>query len=388
MKIAYFDCFSGISGDMFLGALVNAGVSIESLSTELQKLNLTGYKLLAKSVTKHGITGTKVDVIIEQERQFKHIAEIQELINNSTLSNRIKQTSINVFQRLADAESKVHGVTTPQVHFHEVGALDAIIDVVGSIIGINLLGIQIIYASKLNLGNGLVKTKHGTFPIPAPATVELVKGIPVYNLGIEYELVTPTGAAIITTIAEKFGTMPAMEINAIGYGAGDLEIPEIPNFLRVFIGKKVEPQKEETITVIETNIDDLNPQFYGYLMDKLFAVGALDVYYTPIHMKKNRPGILLSVLTNAANVDKLSEIIFAETTTFGLRIYTAQRQTLDRESVPVQTKYGTINIKIGKHNGKIVSIAPEYQNCLLAAEKNGVPIKEVYQEAIEQLKNK
>ncbi|MDI6782799.1 MAG: nickel pincer cofactor biosynthesis protein LarC [bacterium] len=395
MKIAYLDCFSGISGDMILGALVSAGVPIESLSAELAKLNLAGFKLQSRSVTKHGIAGTKVEVIIEQEQQFNHVNDIQKLINKSKLDEKIKQTSINVFQKLADAEAKVHGVTVPQVHFHEVGALDAIVDVVGSIIGINLLGIQEVYASNLNLGTGFVKTQHGMMPIPAPATMELVKGLPVYNRGIERELVTPTGAAIITTIATRFGEMPVMEIQSIGYGAGDQDIPELPNLLRLSIGEKSEPKKseirdsfeEESITVIETNIDDLNPQIYGYLMEKLFSAGALDVYYTPIQMKKNRPGILLTLLTSATNVDRLTEIIFTETTTFGIRIYPAKRQTLDRESVTVQTKYGSIRVKVGKRNGKIVSASPEYQDCLLAAEKHNIPIKEVYQASVLSLKS-
>ena len=387
MRIAYFDCFSGISGDMILGALVSAGVPIESLSAELHKLNLTGFKLQSRSVTKHGIVGTKVDVIIEQERQFKHVSAILELIDKSTLDANIKQTSIKVFQRLADAEAKVHGITAPQVHFHEVGTLDAIVDIVGSIIGINLLGIQEVYASNLNLGTGFVKTQHGIMPVPAPATMELVKGFPVYNRGIERELVTPTGAAIITTIATRFAEMPAMEIQSIGYGAGNQDILELPNLLRLSIGEKSEARKEDAITIIETNIDDLNPQIYGYLMEKLFATGAVDVYYTPIQMKKNRPGILLTILTSAANVDKLTEIIFAETTTFGIRIYTAKRQTLDRESVTVQTKYGPIRVKVGKRNGQIVSVSPEYQDCLLSAEKHNVPIKEVYQTSVLSLKS-
>jgi uncharacterized protein (TIGR00299 family) protein len=384
MRIAYFDCFSGISGDMILGALVSAGVSIESLSIELQKLHITGFELESRSVTKHGIAGTKVDVVIEKERQFKHVSEIQELIEKSKLNTQVKQTSINVFQRLADAEAKVHGVTSTQVHFHEVGAIDAIVDVVGSVIGLNLLGIQEIYASKLNLGTGFVKTQHGMMPVPAPATMELVKGFPVYNREIARELVTPTGAAIITTIATRFGQMPVMEIQDIGYGAGDQDISEIPNLLRVSIGEMKEIKIDEDITVVETNIDDMNPQIYGYLMDKLFAAGALDVYYTPIQMKKDRPGILLTILTNPANVDKISELIFTETTTFGIRIFQMQRQTLDRELITVQTKYGPIRVKVGKRNGKIVSSSPEYQDCMLAAEIYHSPFKEVYQEALQQ----
>lgn len=383
MRIGYFDCFSGISGDMILGALVGAGVSIESLSAELQKLNISGYKLESQSVTKHGIAGTKVDVVIETERQFNQVSDIQDLINKSKINDQVKQTSIKVFQRLADAEAKVHGTTSEYVHFHEVGALDAIIDVVGSIIGLNLLEIEEIYASKLNLGIGFVKTQHGMMPVPAPATMELVKGLPVYNRGIERELVTPTGAAIITTISTHFGEMPAMETQFIGYGAGDQDIPEIPNLLRLVIGETHEIKQDETIAVIETNIDDLNPQIYGYLMDKLFAAGALDVYYTPIQMKKNRPGILVTILTNPANVDKISEIVFAETTTFGVRINQMQRQTLDRELITVQTQYGPIKVKVGKRNGKIVSFSPEYQDCMLAAEKYFVPIKDVYQAVVQ-----
>ncbi|MFB3896415.1 MAG: nickel pincer cofactor biosynthesis protein LarC, partial [bacterium] len=266
--------------------------------------------------------------------------------------------------------------------------LDAIVDIVGCIIGINQLGLEEVYASKLNLGAGFVKTQHGMMPVPAPATLELVKGLPIYNKGIERELVTPTGAAIITTIATSFGSMPAMELQAIGYGAGDQDIPEIPNLLRLSIGQKTDLKSDESIMAIETNIDDLNPQIYGYLMDKLFAAGALDVYYTPIQMKKNRPGIVLTILTNPANVDKISDLVFTESSTFGIRITQMQRQTLDRELITVQTKYGSIRVKLGKRNGKIVSSSPEYQDCMLAAEKHHIPFKEVYQEVINKLKNK
>ncbi len=382
MKIAYFDCFSGISGDMTLGAIVANGLPIETLSAEIAKLGLSGYELKAMPVVKKGISATKVDVIIHEKQVFRHLAKIIEIIENSILNEIVKKNSISVFQRLGEAEAKVHGIPIEKVHFHEVGALDAIIDIVGSCVGLHLLGIEKIYASRLNVGTGFVKSEHGVIPVPAPATVELCKGIPTYSTEIQKELVTPTGAALITTLATHFGTMPTLRLTSAGYGAGNADLDGQANVLRILIGESVETQETDTVTVIETNIDDLNPQVYDYLMERLLASGALDVYHTPIQMKKNRPAVVLTVLAKPSDLDKLTEIIFSETSTFGIRNYQTQRQILKRELIPVKTQYGEIRIKTGSLNGKILSATPEYEDCKKLATQHNVPLKIIQQSAL------
>ena len=384
MKIAYFDCFSGISGDMTLGAIIANGIPIETLSAEIAKLKLKGYELKSRPIVKNGISATKVDVLIHEKQTFRHLSKIIELIENSRLNPTVKEKSIAVFKRLGEAEAKVHGIAIEKVHFHEVGALDAIIDIVGSVAGLHLLGIEKIYASRLNLGTGFVKSEHGVIPVPAPATVELCKGIPVYSTNIQKELTTPTGAALISTLASGFGDLPALRLLSSGYGAGDTEIEGQANVLRILIGELVESNKTETVTVIETNIDDLNPQIYDYLMERLFDSGALDVYYSPVQMKKNRPAVVLTVLAKPSDNAKLCEIIFSETSTFGIRTYQTQRQILTREFIPVKTPYGEVRIKVGSLNGKIQSATPEYEDCKKLAKKKKVPLKIIQQSAFLQ----
>jgi uncharacterized protein (TIGR00299 family) protein len=308
---------------------------------------------------------------------LKHIVEI---IDNSGLADDIKIKSEKIFERLAEAEAKVHNTTPEKIHFHEVGAIDAIIDIVGSVICLNLLGIDKVYASKIHVGTGFVECAHGKIPIPAPATSELLKNIPIYSTGIQNELTTPTGAAIITTLAQAFGNMPPMILNNTGYGAGSRDL-EIPNMLRVLVGEFSESDYEsDTVTIIETNIDDMNPEHYEYLMEQLFEKGALDATLTPIIMKKSRPGLLMTVISPAKILDDLLNIVFSETTTFGVRIRQIERKILKRKIKTVKTRFGKIRVKIGYFNNQTKAV-PEYEDCRRAAKEAGVPIREIYQEA-------
>jgi len=380
--IAYFDCFSGISGDMTLGALVDAGLPIEVLRSELAKLNLSGYTLSSEKVKRSGLAATKVHVILDKKEQpARHLSDIQKIINSSALSPAVKQKSLSIFQRLAEVEAKVHGTTPDKVHFHEVGAVDAIVDIVGSVIGLEHLGITEIIGSPLNVGSGTVHTAHGKLPVPAPATAELLKNIPLYSSSITFELTTPTGAAIISTLASSFGPLPQMAINRIAYGAGNKDIPGQPNVLRLMIGEPVSAYEEDTSIVIESNIDDMNPQIYGHLIDTLMAKGAHDVYLTPILMKKGRPAILLSVLTDKAKSTEILDTIFRETTSIGVRIQEVGRKKLSREVREVETSYGKVRIKISKRGDEVLTVTPEYEDCKKLAEEKRVPLKTVMDEA-------
>jgi uncharacterized protein (TIGR00299 family) protein len=382
MTIAYFDCFSGISGDMTLGALVDAGLPVEVLRSELAKLGLPGYTVSSEKVRRSGLAATKVHVILdEQEQPSRHLTDIQTVINGSSLSPVVKQKSLAVFQRLADVEAKVHGTTPDKVHFHEVGAVDALVDIVGSVIGIEHLGITEIISSPLNVGSGTVHTSHGKLPVPAPATAELLKGIPLYSSSITFELTTPTGAAIISTLASSFGPLPRMSMDRIAYGAGNKDLPGQPNVLRLMLGGPDPAYAEDTAIVIETNIDDLNPQLYDHVITRLMAKGAHDAYLIPIIMKKGRPAILLSVLTDAMNSAALLDIIFRETTSIGVRIHEVGRKKLDREIRTVDTRYGRVRIKISSSAGEVLTVTPEYEDCRRIAEEKQVPLKQVLEEA-------
>ncbi len=382
MTLAYIDCFSGISGDMILGALVDAGVGIDVLRSELEKLNLPGYEITALKVTRSGIAATKVHVCLAgSEQPSRHLPDIRTIIQSSSLSATVKEKSLAVFSRLAEAEAKVHGTDVDKVHFHEVGAVDAMVDIVGSMIGLELLGIMEIRASPINLGSGTVATAHGVLPVPAPATVELLKGIPAYGSAVPFELATPTGAAILTCVSSSFGPVPGMKIRNIAHGAGGKDIPGQPNVLRLLIGEPAAAYDEDTSVLIETNIDDLNPQVYGYLIETLLLRGAQDAYLTPILMKKGRPGILLSVLADRTLSDAMLDIVFRETTSIGVRITEVGRKKLSREIVLVRTIYGDIRIKISKREGEVLTATPEYEDCRAAAEARQVPLKTVIEEA-------
>jgi uncharacterized protein (TIGR00299 family) protein len=387
-KIAYFDCFSGISGDMILGAMVDAGLQLNELKRELLKLNLKGYTLKETKVKRTGIKATKVNVLIKQGSGIrnqgsggKRWKDIEKIVKNSSLSPNIKEKGLEIMRRLFVAEGKVHGEDPENTHLHELGALDCIIDVFGAIIGLNILGLEKIYSSPLNLGSGFVKTEHGTLPVPAPATAEILKGIPTYSTGIPYELTTPTGAAIITAISDGFIPMPPSKIETVGYGAGSKDIKGQPNVLRLCIGESAHIYDKDEVIVIETNIDDLNPQIYEHLIERLLGKGALDVYITPIIMKKGRPAHLLTVLAEKERIGKLIELLFKETTTFGIRFYSSQRNKLSRGIKRINTKYGNIRVKIGYKGDDIINIAPEYEDCKAIAEEKGVPLKVIINEA-------
>lgn len=385
MKLAYFDCFSGISGDMTLGALVDAGCPIEHLLSELRGLQVPGWEVSAAKVWKNGMAATSVTVRAEDGQKHRSLSAILELLKSSILAGSVRDRARAIFTKLGEAEAQVHDVPLEKIHFHEVGAVDAIVDIVGVCIGFHFLGLEKFACSALNVGGGTVKMAHGILPVPAPATANLLQGTPTYSNGVERELVTPTGAAIVATLCDSFGPQPAMTVRAIGYGAGTADLEGQPNVLRIMIGEEAEktaPVFDEEIAVVEANLDDMNPQIYGYFLEKALAAGALDVYTTPVQMKKNRPGTLLTVLCKPQHTQTVMSLIFAETTTFGARTYRAARRTLPRESVSVSTDFGDVRIKISRMNGRILHVAPEYDDCRrLAVEKN-VPLQRVISEAL------
>jgi len=378
MKIIYFDCFSGIAGDMIIGALLDGGLEISALRKELKKLPLTGYEIKAFKTEKQGIKGTKFEVKAPHEKTHRDLKDIIRIIEKSSLAKKIKDDSKKIFKRLAEAEAKVHGVDIDKIHFHEVGGVDAIVDILGAVIGLDILKVDKIYSSPLSFGKGYVKFSHGKFPVPAPATVELCKNIPVRYADIEGELVTPTGAAIITTLAE-FSPRLDFKIEKIGYGAGSMDLKEIPNLLRVMIGETELDLEQDEILVLETNIDNTTPEVLGYLTEKLLAKGALDVYLIPVIMKKGRPGTILSVICNIDKSNELSSIIFSETGTIGLRTQFHLRKKLSRKIEMVKTRFGKARVKVIT-DGKKVHISPEFEDCRILADKNNIPLREVYKE--------
>jgi len=382
VKTAYFDCFAGAAGDMILGALVDAGLAPDVLRSELAKLGLTHFALDLQPVQSRGIAGTRVLVRVDQDHHRQHprrLADIERIITGGALEAEIQRRSLAVFRRLAEAEAGVHGTSLDEVHFHEVGAVDTIIDVVGAVIGLKALGIKRVCCSPLPLGSGTVRCAHGLLPVPAPATVRLLQGVPVYSQGIAGELVTPTGAAILTECAAQFGPLPPMVLETVGYGAGSREL-EIPNLLRVLIGEceaAAADTQIEQVAVIETEIDDMNPQIFGHLMDELLARGVLDVFFTPAQMKKNRPGTLLTVLCRPHQIGEISDFILRETSTIGLRWRLDQRLTAARRIERVPTRFGPLAVKVARAGGRIINIQPEYGDCRRAALAARVPLKEV-----------
>lgn len=382
MKIAYFDCFAGASGDMILGSLIDAGLGLEQLRSELAKLHLTHYDLESRKVTKRGIGGSQVTVRIDEDHHHHHhrgIHDIEKIIENSELDECVKRRSIEIFTRLAEAEARVHRTTVEHIHFHEVGAMDAIVDVIGSVAGLSALGVEKIYCSPLHVGTGTVQCAHGTLPVPAPATAELIKGKPVYSTGVEGELLTPTGAAIVTTLSCDFGPMPLMTVEKVGYGAGTSE-PTIPNLLRLIIGESSEELQGydlERVAVAETNIDDMNPQIYDYMIQKMLDMGALDVFLVPMQMKKNRPGTLLTTICTPERIGEFSDFLLKETTTIGLRWRIDNRVKAHRSIKEVQTEYGPVKIKVAEVNGSTINTTPEYEDCKRLALEKKIPLKQV-----------
>ena len=442
MRIAYLDCFSGMSGDMFLGALVDAGVPAKLFEDTVAALNI-GARLEISRVNRSGIGATKVDVFVngekelprevfaeQQTRAHKHehehghkhgpeqvelrehnysqsghegtragapaphghehgrgLNEIREIIRKAGISDGAKRTAIAIFEALGAAEAKIHNTDVERVHFHEVGAVDAMVDIVCAAVGAEALGVDEIVCSPLNVGGGTVKCAHGVLPVPVPATVELLQGAPVYSSGIQVELVTPTGAAIVKTLVKRFAPFPAMTIEKSGYGAGSRDFAGHPNVVRLTIGESqavfAQNTSQETITVLEANLDDLNPQVFGYVIERLLEAGALDTFALPVQMKKHRPGILLTVLSKPEDAPRLTQIIFTETSTLGVRRREEQRQTLARKWVNVVTRWGDVRLKIASMNGTITNYAPEYEDCKKIAAENHVPLKSVMNEAME-----
>lgn len=382
MKIAYFDLIAGASGDMMLGALIDAGLPEGKLRESLTALHLNDFELHVLKVSKNGFAATKVDVIVKDDVPERHLPEIEAIITASELTAQIQEQAIGIFRRLGEVEAHIHNTTLDKVHLHELGGVDTIVDVVGVLQGLQILGIEKIIVSAVPLGRGFVRGAHGQIPLPAPATVALLQGVPVIGSELEMELVTPTGAVLLTSLAESFGQIPAMNLQGVGYGAGGRDLP-IPNLLRVFIGEQKQPDvgNLSTLVMLETNIDDLNPEIYEYVTKRLFEAGALDVFLTPIQMKKNRPATLLQVLAKPEEASKLRTILFEETTTLGVRQTLVQRYALNREIREVQTEFGMVRVKIAVlENGKIKS-SPEYEDCHKLAKERNVSIREVYRAA-------
>jgi pyridinium-3,5-bisthiocarboxylic acid mononucleotide nickel chelatase len=381
MKIAYFDCFSGISGDMTLGALVDAGVELSALEGELRRLKLSDWKMSAEKVTRGAIFAARVKVEAVEHHHHRGLTDILHTIEQASLAPRITDRASRIFRRLGEAEAKVHQIDVEKVHFHEVGAVDSIIDIVGAAIGFELLGVDEFACSSLDVGAGNVNTAHGILPVPAPATAELLRGAPTYSSGIEKELVTPTGAAIATTLATRFGEMPAINLQSIGYGAGSADLAEGPNVLRLLVGDAVGMEQGERwdapVSIIEANLDDMNPQLYGYFVEQALAAGALDVFSTSVQMKKNRPGILVTLMCESASLNRLIDLIFRETTTIGVRTHEVRRRTLEREIVPLETPLGEVRMKVSRMNGTMLNATPEYEDCRRIAAQKGIPLKQV-----------
>jgi hypothetical protein len=403
MKTLYFDCFAGASGNMILGALIALGVDERELIEQIKFLGVSGFELEVKTVDRSGISAVHVDVKIPHEHAHRHLHTIEKIINDSRLSASVKKRAIRIFTRLAEAEAKIHGIDVQKVHFHEVGAMDAIIDVVGACAGFEMLGIEKFVCSKIHVGSGFAQMAHGKFPVPPPAVAELLKNAHVYSTEIEGELMTPTGAAIISTVCEEFGQIPEMKIERTAYGAGTREYKGFPNALRLILGE-IEPQrhrdtendlsktedrrpKTENLILLETNIDDLSPQILGFVLERAFEIGAADCWFTPIQMKKNRPATLVSILCEKDKKEALTEMLFRETSTIGLRVSETERICLPRRIEKIETKFGAVDVKIAGFDGEIVNAKPEFEQLKAIAERENLPLREVEAEVLKNLKN-
>jgi len=373
MRIAYFDCFSGASGDMILGSLIDAGLNPKGLRETLKKLRIPTVHLKVKKVLRGGLSATQL--IVEgrgEKRHHRSLKEILRIVERSGLQAEIKEKSREVFERIASVEAKIHRVAMEEVHFHELGGLDSIVDIVGAVWGTRQMGIEKIYVSRVNVGAGFVKCE--------PATLSLMEGRPIYSSGVERELLTPTGAALLTTLGSEFGSMPVISVERIGYGAGRDDLPH-PNLLRLIIGASAPASAKERVIVVETNIDDMNPQMYDYVMERLLAMEVLEIFITPILMKKNRPGHLLTVICPSEKLPTVERFLLRETTTLGLRWHEEERAKAEREIVPLQTQYGRIRFKLARWEGKVINLSPEYEDCKRLAIEKGIPLKEIFEEA-------
>lgn len=397
LKTAYFDPFSGASGDMTLGALVDAGVSIRALRAELRKLGLGGYTLSAKRIERSGIGATKIAVKVRKPRHghrhpHRHLADILGIIDAADLPETDRERAGAVFRRLAEAEAHVHCCGVDEIHFHEVGAVDAIVDIVGAVVGLRLLGVERVVCGPIRTGTGFVDCAHGRLPLPAPATAQLLRDVPSIGTDVEGELTTPTGAALLTTLADAFGPRPPMAVRAVGYGAGDAERDGPPNLLRLFVGDAVTPaeglEEADQVVILEANLDDLSAEIAGHVMERILDAGALDCFFTPIQMKKNRPGVLLTALVEPARSAAIEELLLTETSTFGLRRTLASRRKLRREWVEVKLKGGTVRIKLGHLGDRLVHAAPEYEDCRALAARRRLPLKAVYEAALDAFRRR
>jgi hypothetical protein len=389
MKILYYDCFSGISGDMNLGAMIDLGIDPEFLRNELGKLNLKGWELEAVRDQRHGIGGTKVTVRqTRKENHHRHLSDIEKIIRQSALSKHVKELSMDIFMKIAEAEAKVHGIPVEKVNFHEVGAVDSLIDITGAAICFHALDVDSVFSSALELGGGMVKCEHGLLPIPAPATDIILRDIPVTKGGVDFEATTPTGAAIIATLGKEFNTCMPLRISKTGYGIGQKDHPSVPNLLRVFLAEtESKDMRGHEAVLLECNIDDMNPEFYEHLSEKLFGSGASDVFLTNIIMKKGRPGIVLSVICEKGKEDTLKEIIFTESTSIGIRSTVFSKDTLVRHSEKLTTSLGEVTFKKSFYRGRMVSSKPESDECRRIASETGLPVKEVYTLLMTEIKN-
>lgn len=391
MKTLYFDCFAGASGNMILGGLVSLGVDAKQLISEIAKLRISDFDIEFKDVNRAGINSVHAKTIYNEEKVHRHLSDIEQIINDSSLNDSVKRRSIEIFGNLAKAEAKVHGIELEKVHFHEVGAMDAIIDVVGACIGFELLGIEKFVCSKIHLGSGFVDIAHGKYPIPPPAVAELLTGIPSYSSEIEGELITPTGAAIISTLCDEYSDVTEFESSKIGYGAGTREYDRFPNTLRLIVGNRnheLRTIKSERLLLIETNLDDISPEILGYVMEKAFEMEALDCWFTPIQMKKNRPGTMLSVLCEPSDKEKFVDLLYNETTTLGIRTREIERECLDREMRKFETEFGEVNVKIARNGKRIVNLKPEYEEVREFAKKSEMSFGDVHKKIAGEVKRK
>ncbi len=380
MRIGYFDCFSGISGDMTLGALVDAGVDPRAIQTAVASLGLN-CELTFETVRRGGFRATHAVVKAAPEHAHRHLHHIEDMIDRSGLTPRQNELARRIFRRLGEAEAAVHGIAIEKIHFHEVGAIDSIVDIVGAAVGLDLLGVEKFESGPVPPGRGSVRAAHGRMPLPAPGTAELLKGVPLADCPIEMELTTPTGAAILTTVVDRFGPLPAMTIETIGLGAGTREVPDQANILRLFVGQLALPAASDRVWVLETNLDDLPGEIVGYTITQLLAAGALDAFLTPILMKKNRPGVIVTVLCDEARIPTLEELLFRETTTLGIRRYPVSRHKLKRQATEVTTAFGVVKGKLGWLEGRPPTFSPEHDDCARIAAERGVALRAVYEAA-------
>lgn len=389
MRTLYFDCFAGASGNMVLGALLDLGIDPELIEATVEGLGLEGVSLQFERVNRSGISATHVEVVFPEQKHHRHLSDIEAIIDAGDLPAGVKERSKSIFGRLAEAEAAVHGIPVGKVHFHEVGAVDAIVDIVGACVLLDSLGVERFACSRLHTGSGFVDMDHGRYPVPPPAVAGLISGFEAYSDGLEGELLTPTGAAIVTTLCEGSEPMPSMRVDATGYGAGTRLYDKFPNVLRVVIGDAAETTSAgtESLRLIETNIDDSTPQVLGFVMDKAFELGALDCWFTPVHMKKNRPAAMLSVLADPSKEPALKRLLFKETSTIGVRVRDVRRECLDRLTITVETEFGDVDVKISRYEGEVVNVKPEFDQMRALAEKDEVTLREVERAVMAELGN-